>query len=146
MNGTEDIGKVLLTAVIQIAIAGLTIVILYFVAYKPIKRRLSEYFQQNIKKDGEVGNKSPDKKERTTFDYVGEAEKTKKTIESKAVKVSNSIRQKIEREGRKTEEFISGKAKTQINEERDRAIGALEKEYTDLIMRGKGKSNNNKTE
>jgi len=146
MNGTEDIGKVLLTAVIQIIIAGLIIIILYFVVYKPIKRRPSEYFQQNLKKDGEAVSKSPDKKERLTFDYVGEAEKTIKTIESKAVKVSNNIRKKIEEEGRKTEKFISSKAKTQINEERDRSIDALEKEYTDFIMKGKDKSNNDKTE
>lgn len=146
MDGAEDIGKVLLTTLIQIIIFGLVITLLYFAAYKPIKKHLGEYFQQTGKKVGEEGGKPSDKKKQAKFDYVSEADKTIKMIEGQAAQFSSNMEQRAKKEDKKLEESITSEAKAQINEERDRAVDTLKKEYSDLVMKAKDKNTNKKTE
>jgi F-type H+-transporting ATPase subunit b len=136
MEGIESLGISLPTLLAQIVTFGILLVLLYLLAYKPIMRMLDER-----------SNKVKESMEQT--EYIKEQaahaeEESKKRIETaskegqeviaRAVRTGEEARQRAQQEARRDAEVLIGKARTEIQRERDEAIDELRGEFAELTI------------
>jgi F-type H+-transporting ATPase subunit b len=110
--------------------------LLYLVAYKPIMRMLDER-SRKIKE-------SVEQAEAVKEQAAGAEDEIKKQLEvagregqeriAKAVRRGEEVKKKAQEEARQESEAIIARARTDINRERDEAIGELRKEFADLTI------------
>lgn len=132
----EGLGINLPTLVAQIVNFVILFGLLYLVAYKPILRMFDER-SRKIKESMEQ------------TDYIKEqasqaGEEAKKRIETaslegqeviaRAVRSGEEVRQQAQQEARKSAESLLGRARVEIQRERDNAIDDLRREFADLTI------------
>ena len=132
----EELGFNLATLLTQVVTFIILLIILRFVAYKPLMRMLDE--RSNRVKD------SMDQTESIKEQAARAEEETKKQIEAaskegqemvaQAVRTGEDIRQKAQQEAKPEAEVLITKARLEIQRERDEAIGELRKEFADLTI------------
>ncbi len=136
MEGLAGLGISLPTLLAQIVNFVILFGLLYLVAYKPIMRMLDER-----------SKKVKDSMEQTEYikeQAVRAEEEAKKRIEAaskegqevigRAVRTGEEVRQKAQQEARAEAETLIGRARTEIQRERDDAIDELRGEVADLTI------------
>jgi len=120
----------------QIINFGILFGLLYLVAYKPImsklderSRRIKESMEQTelIKRQAEHAEEEVKKQLET-------AGKEGMEIMARAMHAGEEMRQKAQQEAKQDAETIITRARAEIQQERDRAIDELRKEFADLTI------------
>jgi F-type H+-transporting ATPase subunit b len=117
------------------------LVVLRFVAYKPIMRMLDER-SRRIKE-------SMDQAESVKEASLQAGEQVKKQLEEasregqvrieRAVKAGEDVKQKAQADARREAEALVQRARAEIQRERDDAIGEVRREFADLTVLAAGK-------
>ena len=141
MGGLADLGINLPVLIAQIVNFAILLGLLYLVAYKPIMRMLDER-SRRIKESMEQAEAM---KEKTAL----ADEEIKKQIETaskegqervaRAVRIGEDMKQKAQGEAKQEAEALLDRARVEIQQERDDAIGELRKEFADLTILAAGK-------
>ena len=141
MGGLSDLGINLPVLIAQIVNFAILLGLLYLVAYKPIMRMLDER-SRRIKESMEQAEAM---KEKTAL----ADEEIKKQIETaskegqervaRAVRIGEDMKQKAQGEAKQEAEALLDRARVEIQQERDDAIGELRKEFADLTILAAGK-------
>jgi F-type H+-transporting ATPase subunit b len=136
MGGLAELGISLPTLVAQIVNFVILLVILYMVAYRPIMRMLDER-SRRVKE-------SMDQAETLKEQSASAGEEIKKQFEAagkevqeriaRAVRSGDEVKQKAKEEARQEAEVLIARARSDIQRERDEAIGDLRKEFADLTI------------
>ena len=136
MEGIQSLGISWPTLVAQIVNFVSLFGLLYLVSYKPIMRMLDER-----------SNRVKESMEQT--EYIKEQaahaeEESKRQIEAanregqeaiaRAVRTGEEMRQQAQQEARQDAETLIGRARTEIQRERDDAVDELRKEFADLSI------------
>jgi len=120
----------------QIINFGLLFLVLYFFAYRPILKMLD----QRSKKIAE----SIDQTERIKEQAARAEEETRLRVEagikegqellSKATRAADETRQQAQQKAQEDAQALIARAKSEIQRERDEAVGALRREFADLTI------------
>lgn len=114
----------------------LLVVLLYFVAYKPILRMLDER-SARIKKgleDAESASRRAAEMEQEFERRMGEARKQGQELVAQATQLSEKARQEILDKARYEASGLVDKAKEEIGRERDVAMGELRQQVAELSL------------
>ncbi len=137
----EGLGISIPTFLTQVVTFIILLVILRFVAYKPIMRMLDER-SRRIKE-------SMDQAESVKEASTRAGEQVKKQLEeasregqerlARAVRVGEEVKQKAQVDARREAEALVQRARAEIQRERDDAIGEVRREFADLTVLAAGK-------
>jgi F-type H+-transporting ATPase subunit b len=141
MGGISELGISLPTLITQVVTFIILLVVLRFVAYKPIMRMLDER-SRRIKE-------SMDQAEAIKEQSASSQEELKKQLEqasregqeriARAVKAGEEVKQKAQVDARHEAEILIDRARVEIQRERDEAIGEVRREFADLTVLAAGK-------
>lgn len=137
----EGLGISLPTLITQVVTFIILLVVLRFVAYKPIMRMLDER-SKRVKE-------SVEQAEAVKAQSVKAEEELKKQMEvasregqeriTRAIKAGEDIKQKAEEDAKKEAEKLIIRARTEIQQERDAAVNEVRREFADLTVLAAGK-------
>jgi len=136
MGGLADLGINLPTLLAQIVNFVVLFGLLYLVAYKPIMRMIDRR-SQSIKEGVEQAESMKEQAAHTEEEIRKRLEAASKEGQervSRAVQIGEELRQRAEEEARQEADVIIARARTEIQRERDGAIGELRKEFADLTI------------
>jgi F-type H+-transporting ATPase subunit b len=141
MGGISELGISVPTLLTQVVTFIILLVVLRFVAYKPIMRMLDER-SRRIKE-------SLDQAESVKEASLHAGEQVKKQLEEasregqvrieRAVKAGEDVKQKAQADARREAEALVQRARAEIQQERDDAIGEVRREFADLTVLAAGK-------
>ena len=141
MGGLADLGINLPVLLAQVVNVVILLGLLYLVAYKPIMRMLDER-SRRIKESMEQVDSIKEQAARTE-------EEVKKQLEAagregqeriaRAVRAGEEVKQKAQAEARQEAEALINRARTEIQRERDEAMGEVRREFADLTILAAGK-------
>jgi len=129
---------VLLTQVVTFIIL---LVILRFVAYKPLMRMLDER-SQRIKESMEQAEAIKEQSARAEEEVKKQLEVASREGQeriARAVKTGEEVKQKAQAEAKQEAETLVDRARTEIQRERDEAIGEVRREFADLTIMAAGR-------
>ncbi len=129
---------VLLTQVVTFIIL---LVILRFVAYKPIMRMLDER-SKRVKESMEQAESIKEQSARAEEEVKKQLEEAGREGQeriARAVKAGEGVKQKAQAEAKQEAEALVDRARTEIQRERDEAIGEVRREFADLTIMAAGK-------
>ena len=129
---------VLLTQVVTFIIL---LVILRFVAYKPLMRMLDER-SKRVKESmdqAEAVKEQAAHAEEEVKKQLTEASRDGQERIAKAVKAGEEMKQKAQEEAKQEAEALVNRARGEIQRERDEAIGSVRREFADLTILAAGK-------
>ncbi len=141
MGGLAELGINLPTLLAQIVNFVILFVLLYFVAYKPVMRMLDER-SRKIKESMEQAEAMKDQTAHAGEEIKKQIEAASKEGQERikrAVQIGEEMKQKAEEEAREGAEVLINRARTEIQQERDEAVGELRKEFADLAILAAGK-------
>jgi len=124
------------TLVAQIINFVILFLLLYLVAYKPLMRMFDER-SKKIKESIEETELIKQKVEQAEAEYekrIDEASREGQERIARAVRTGEGLRQKTQQEAKQEAEILINRARTEIQRERDEAIGELRKEFADLTI------------
>ncbi len=137
----EGLGINLSTLVAQIINFALLLGLLYLVAYKPIMRildersnRIKESMEQTESIKEQAANAEEEFKKR-----LEAAGREGQELISRAMRTGEEAGRKVQQEARQEAEALIGKARLEIQRERDEVIDELHKEFADLTIDAAGK-------
>lgn len=136
MEGLAGLGINVPVLLAQIVNVVILLVVLYFVAYKPVMRMLDER-SRRVKDSMEQADAIKEQAAR-----AGEEVKKQLAIASKegqkridqAVQAGEGIKEKAKQSARQEAEALITRARSEIQRERDEAISELRKEVADLTI------------
>ena len=141
MGGISELGISLPTLLTQVVTFIILLVVLRFVAYKPIMRMLDER-SRRVKE-------SMEQAESLKTQSVKAEEELKKQLEAasregqeriaRAVKSGEEVKQKAQEDAKKEAENLIVRARAEIQRERDDAITEVRREFADLTVLAAGK-------
>ena len=141
MEGLASLGISVPTLLAQIVNFAILFGLLYLVAYKPMMRMLDE-------RSGKV-KESMEHTEYIKKQAAHAGEETKRQIEAageegrgiitRAMRTGDEVKREAQQEARREAESLIDRARTEIQRERDDAIGELRKEFADLTILAAGK-------
>jgi F-type H+-transporting ATPase subunit b len=137
----EGLGIEPSTLLAQIINFVILFALLYLVAYKPIMRMLDERsrrVKESMEQTDQIKEQAA-KAEQETASRIEEAGKEAQNIVSQAVQAGEETKQKAREDAQKEGEKLITRARTEIDRERDEAIGELRKEFADLTVLAAGK-------
>ncbi|MFC1914594.1 F0F1 ATP synthase subunit B [Chloroflexota bacterium] len=136
MEGLADLGINLPLLIVQIVNFVILLVLLYVFAYKRVMRMLDER-SRRVKE-------SMDQAEALKEQTASAEEEIKKQFEAagkevqeriaRAVRSGEEVKQKTKEEAEQEAEALISRARSDIQRERDEAIGELRKEFADLTI------------
>ena len=132
----EGLGINLPTLLAQVVNFALLLGLLYLVAYKPIMRMLDER-SRKIKESMEQTELIKQQAERAEEEVKKQLETAGKEgmkIVARAMHTGEEVRQKAQHEAKQDAEILIGRARVEIQRERDGAIDELRKEFADLTI------------
>jgi F-type H+-transporting ATPase subunit b len=132
----EGLGINLPTLLAQVVNVTILLGLLYLVAYKPIMRMLDER-SRKIKESMEQTELIKQQAEHAEEEVRKQLEATGKEgmeIIARAMRTGEEVRQKATQDARKDAETLIGRARVEIQRERDGAIDELRKEFADLTI------------
>jgi len=141
MGGLSELGINLPTLLTQVITFIILLVILRFVAYKPLMRMLDER-SRRIKESMEQAESIKEQSacaEEEVKKQLGEASREGQERISRAVRAGEEVKQKAQEEARQEAEALINRARTEIQRERDEAIGEVRREFADLTILAAGK-------
>ena len=137
----EGLGISVPTLITQVVTFIILLVVLRFVAYKPIMRMLDER-SRRIKE-------SLDQAESIKAQSARSEEEVRKQLEqasregqeriARAVKAGEDVKQKAQEDAKKEAETLVNRARTEIQRERDDAISEVRREFAELTVLAAGK-------
>jgi F-type H+-transporting ATPase subunit b len=136
MEGLAGLGinpPILLAQIVNVIIL---LVVLYFVAYKPVMRMLDQR-SKRIKNSMEQADAIKEQAARTEEEVKKQLEVARKEGQehiAQATQAGEEIREKAKQRARKEAEDIISRARSEIQRERDEAINELRKEVADLTI------------
>jgi F-type H+-transporting ATPase subunit b len=136
VGGIAELGinpPVLLTQVVTFVIL---LVILRFVAYKPLMRMLDER-SRRIKESMEQAESIKEQSARAEEEVRKQLEAASREGQerlARAVRAGEEVKQKSQEEARQEAEALINRARAEIQRERDEAIGAVRQEFADLTI------------
>ena len=131
-------GPVLITQVVTFIIL---LVILRFVAYKPLMRMLDERskrVRESMDQAESVKEQSAHAEEEVKKQLVEAGRQGQERI-AKAVKAGEEMKQKAQVEAKQEAETLVNRARGEIQRERDEAISDVRREFADLTVLAAGK-------
>ena len=136
MEGLADLGINLPTFLAQIVNFVILFVLLYLLAYKPILRMLDERSKkvEESMKQTEYIKEQVAHAEEESKKRIEAAGKEGQEVIARAVRNGEDVRQKAQQDAQKDAETLIARAKTEIQRERDDAIGELRREFADLTI------------
>lgn len=141
MGGISELGINLPTLLTQVVTFIILLVILRFVAYKPIMRMLDER-SRRVKESMEQAESIKEQSARAEEELkkqIGEASREGQERIARAVKAGEEVKQKAQEEAKKEAETLLSRARAEIQTERDEAIGEVRREFADLTVLAAGK-------
>ncbi|NIM07398.1 MAG: F0F1 ATP synthase subunit B [Armatimonadetes bacterium] len=136
MEGLAGLGinvPILLAQIVNVAIL---LVVLYFVAYKPVMRMLDQR-SRRIKDSMEQADAVKEQAARTEEEVKKQLEAAGREGQKRiaqAAKAGEEIREKARQSARQEAEALITRARGEIQRERDEAISELRKEVADLTI------------
>ncbi|MCK4274660.1 MAG: F0F1 ATP synthase subunit B [Dehalococcoidales bacterium] len=137
----DELGINLPTLLTQVVTFIILLVILRFVAYKPIMRMLDER-SKRVKESMEQAEAVKEQSahaEEELKKQLGEASREGQERIARAVKAGEEVKQKAQEEAKKEAETLLSRARAEIQTERDDAIGEVRREFADLTVLAAGK-------
>ena len=141
MGGLANLGISLPTLIAQIINFAILLGLMYLVAYRPImrmvderSRKIKESLEQTeyIKEQAAQAEAEAEKR-------IEAAGKEGQELVARAARTGEEVRQQAQQEARQDAESLINRARTEIQQERDEAIGELRKEFADLTILAAGK-------
>ncbi len=136
MEGLAGLGINVPTLLAQLINVVILLVVLYFVAYKPVMRMLDER-SKRIKDSMEQADAIKEQAARAEEEMkkqLAAANKEGQERIDKSVKAGEEIKEKARQGARQEAEVLIARARDEIKRERDEAIGELRKEVADLTI------------
>ncbi len=137
----EGLGINLPVLVTQVVTFVILLVLLRFVAYKPLMRMLDERSQkvkESMEQAEAVKEQSANAEEEVRKQLV-EANREGQERITKAVKAGEEVKQKAQEDAKQEAEALINRARSEIQRERDEAIGSVRREFADLTIMAAGK-------
>jgi len=141
MGGISELGINLPTLLTQIVTFIILLLILRFVAYKPLMRMLDER-SRRVRESMEQAESIKEQSARAEEEVrkqLGEASREGQERIARAVRAGEDVKQKAQAEARQEAEALIGRARTEIQRERDEAVGEVRREFADLTILAAGK-------
>ncbi len=110
--------------------------LLYLVAYKPLMRMLDER-SRRVKESMEQTEYIKEQAalaEKETSKRIGDASKEGQKMIDRAMQAGEEMKLKAKDEAKKEAKMLIGRARVEIERERDDAIGEVRKEFADLTI------------
>jgi F-type H+-transporting ATPase subunit b len=141
MGGISELGinwGVLLTQVVTFVIL---LVLLRFVAYKPLMRMLDERSKRvkDSLEQAEAVKAQSAKTEEELKNQLAQASREGQERIERAIKAGEDIKQKAQADAKKEAEGLIVRARSEIQQERDEAIDGVRREFADLTVLAAGK-------
>lgn len=136
MEGLAALGISVPTLLAQIVNFTILFGLLYLVAYKPILRILDERsnkVKESIEQTEHIKEQAAYAEEEARK-QIETASKEGQEVIARAVRTGEEVRQRAQQEARTEAETLIARAQTEIQRERDEAIGELRKEFADLTI------------
>jgi len=141
MGGLASLGINLPTLLAQIINFAVLFGLLYLVAYKPIMRMLDERsrkVKESMEQTEFIKEQAAHAEEEAEKRIEAAAREGQEVI-ARAVRTGEGTRREAQQEARQEAESLLARARTEIQRERDGAIGELRKEFADLTILAAGK-------
>ena len=136
MEGLAGLGINVPTLLAQVVNVVILLVVLYFVAYKPVMRMLDER-SKRIKDSMEQADAIKEQAARSEEEVkkqLAAANREGRERIDKSVKAGEEVKEKARQGARQEAEALITRARDEIKRERDEAIGELRKEVADLTI------------
>ena len=136
MEGLAELGINVPTLLAQVVNVVILLVVLYFVAYKPVMRMLDER-SKRIKDSMEQADAIKEQAARSEEEVkkqLAAANREGRERIDKSVKAGEEVKEKARQGARQEAEALITRARDEIKRERDEAIGELRKEVADLTI------------
>jgi len=136
MEGLAGLGVSLPTLIAQVVNFAILFGLLYLVAYKPILRMLDERskkIKESMEQTEYIKEQAAQAEEETKRQIEAASREGQEVI-ARAVRTGDEVRQQAQQEARQEAESLIGKARLEIQRERDDAIDELRKEVADLTI------------
>jgi F-type H+-transporting ATPase subunit b len=137
----EGLGISLPTLITQVVTFVILLVVLRFVAYKPLMRMLDERsrrVKESVEQAEAVKTQSVKTEEELKKQLEQAGREGQERIE-RAIKAGEEIKQKAEEDAKRETEKLIVKARTEIKQERDAAVNEVRREFADLTVLAAGK-------
>ena len=141
MGGISELGINLPTLLTQVVTFIILLVILRFVAYKPIMRMLDER-SKRVKESMEQAEAVKEQSARAEDELKKQLEEASREGQeriTRAVKAGEEVKLKAQEEAKKEAETLLDRARAEIQRERDDAVGEVRREFADLTVLAAGK-------
>jgi len=136
MEGLAGLGINVPTLLAQVVNVVILLVVLYFVAYKPVMRMLDER-SKRIKDSMEEADAIKEQvalTEKEVKKQLAAASKEGRERIDQSVKTGEQIKEKARQGARQEAEALITRARNEIKQERDEAISELRKEVADITI------------
>jgi F-type H+-transporting ATPase subunit b len=136
-----ELGINLPSLLTQVVTFIILLVLLRFVAYKPLMRMLDER-SRRVKESMDQAESIKEQSARAEEEVKKQLEVASKEGQdriARAVKTGEEVKQKAQAEARQEAEALLDRARTEIQRERDEAIGEVRREFADLTIMAAGK-------
>ena len=136
MEGLLDLGFNGSTLLAQIINFSILLGLLYFMAYKPLMRKLDERsrkIKEGVEEAEAMKEKSTlaDEEIKQQLETAGREGQERIT---RAVRIGDEMKQKAKEEAKQEAEAVLSRARVDIRQERDEAIVELRREFADLTI------------
>ncbi len=141
MGGISELGINWGVLITQIVTFVILLVLLRFVAYKPLMRMMDER-SKRVKESleqAEAVKAESTKAEEGLKKQLAQASREGQERIERAIKAGEDIKQKAQEDAKKEAEGLIVRAKTEIQRERDEAIDGVRREFADLTVLAAGK-------
>ena len=141
MDGIAELGISLPILLTQVVTFIILLVILRFFAYKPLMRMLDERsrrVKESMEQAESVKEQSAHAEEEARKQLEATSREGQERI-ARAVRAGEEVKQKAQEEARQEAEALISRARTEIQRERDEAIGEVRREFADLTILAAGK-------
>ena len=126
------------TWVIMVINSIIIFILLYFLAYRLITRKIGKSSQKDSKDTGYSSEEQLTKSKQKMDSYISKAIKHRQQITEQAKQATEEIKQKAQGEDTKTLEAIMKEARSEIGQELSSAIHKVRQEYDDLVVQATG--------
>jgi len=141
MGGISELGISLPTLLTQVITFIILLVVLRFVAYKPIMRMLDERsrrIKESMDQAESIKEQSARTQEEVKKQLEGASREGQERI-ARALKAGEEVKQKAQEDAKKEAETLVNRARAEIQRERDDAITEVRREFADLTVLAAGK-------
>ncbi|MDO8568855.1 MAG: F0F1 ATP synthase subunit B [Dehalococcoidales bacterium] len=141
MSGIAQLGISVPTLVAQVINVVVLLVLLRLVAYKPLMKMLdkrSQKIKESLEQAEAIKAKSTNAEEDIKKQFKAASLEAQERI-ARAAKIGEELKLKAQQDARQEAEVLIGRARSEIQRERDEAIGELRRAFADLTVLAAGK-------